>query len=53
MSRFLIFFRKSQSGETTIELALLALGIALAILTAVQPFGENTNTAFDVWNVMR
>jgi Flp pilus assembly pilin Flp len=53
MSRFLRFFRRSQSGETSIELVILALGIALAILSAIQPFGENTNTAFDVWNVMR
>ena len=37
---------RSESGATAVEYALLAMCIALAILTAVTTLGVNLNTAY-------
>jgi pilus assembly protein Flp/PilA len=42
VSRFL----NDQSGATAIEYCLIACGIALAIITAVQGIGPQLNTKF-------
>jgi len=39
-------FLKDESGATAIEYALIAAGIALAIITTVQLVGTNLNTKF-------
>jgi pilus assembly protein Flp/PilA len=39
-------FFKDQSGTTVIEYALIAAGIALAIVTAVNTVGTSVNTVF-------
>jgi pilus assembly protein Flp/PilA len=39
-------FLSDQSGATAIEYALIACGIALAIVTAVQGIGPQLNTKF-------
>jgi pilus assembly protein Flp/PilA len=39
-------FLSDQSGATAIEYALIACGIALAIVTAVQSIGPTLNTKF-------
>jgi pilus assembly protein Flp/PilA len=39
-------FLSDQSGATAIEYALIACGIALAIVSAVQSIGPTLNTTF-------
>jgi pilus assembly protein Flp/PilA len=39
-------FLSDQSGATAIEYALIAAGIALAIVTTVQSLGTNLNTKY-------
>jgi pilus assembly protein Flp/PilA len=39
-------FLSDQSGATAIEYALIAAGIALAIVTTVQTLGTNLNTKY-------
>jgi pilus assembly protein Flp/PilA len=39
-------FLSDQSGATAIEYCLIACGIALAIITAVQGIGPQLNTKF-------
>ncbi|HEY4204471.1 MAG TPA: Flp family type IVb pilin [Xanthobacteraceae bacterium] len=39
-------FVNDESGATAIEYGLIAAGIALAIITAVQLVGTNLNTTF-------
>lgn len=46
MSRLLARFLKDQSGATAIEYGLIAAGIAVAIIVAVNTLGTNLNTTF-------
>jgi pilus assembly protein Flp/PilA len=46
MKKQLIHFAKCESGATAIEYALIAGGIALAIVLAVQGIGTTLNTTF-------
>lgn len=46
MRRVFLRFLSDQSGATAIEYALIACGIALAIITAVQSIGPTLNTKF-------
>jgi pilus assembly protein Flp/PilA len=47
-------FLRDDSGATAIEYGLIASGIALAIIVAVQLVGTNLNTTFDsVANAVR
>jgi pilus assembly protein Flp/PilA len=46
MVRILSQFWKDQSGATAIEYGLIAAGIAVAIIVAVQTLGTNLNTTF-------
>lgn len=39
-------FLKDQSGATAIEYGLIAAGIAVVIIAAVQSVGKNLNTTF-------
>jgi pilus assembly protein Flp/PilA len=39
-------FLKDQSGATAIEYGLIAAGISVAIIVAVQTLGSNLNTTF-------
>lgn len=39
-------FLQDQSGATAIEYGLIAAGIAVAIIVAVQTLGTNLNTTF-------
>ena len=43
-------FLADQSGATAIEYCLIACGIALAIITAVQGIGPQLNTKFSSVN---
>ena len=45
--RKLIEFWKNESGATAIEYALIAAGIAVAIITGVNAIGGQLNTKFD------
>jgi pilus assembly protein Flp/PilA len=40
-------FAKNESGATAIEYGLIAAGIAVAIIVAVQLVGTNLNTLFN------
>jgi pilus assembly protein Flp/PilA len=40
-------FLKNESGATAIEYGLIAAGIAIAIITAVQGVGTKLSTNFD------
>jgi pilus assembly protein Flp/PilA len=40
-------FLKDESGATAIEYGLIAAGIAIAIITAVQGVGSKLSTTFD------
>ncbi|MFD1331385.1 Flp family type IVb pilin [Methylopila musalis] len=40
-------FAKDESGATAIEYGLIAVGIAIAIITTVQLVGTNLTSAFD------
>jgi pilus assembly protein Flp/PilA len=46
MVRLLSQFYKDQSGATAIEYGLIAAGISVAIIVAVQTLGTNLNTVF-------
>ena len=46
MKRFFLKFLSDQSGATAIEYGLIAAGIAIAIITAVNTVGTNLNTEF-------
>jgi pilus assembly protein Flp/PilA len=46
MVRLLRLFSKDQSGATAIEYGLIAAGIALVIIAAVQSIGSSLNTTF-------
>ena len=47
MARLLSQFCKDQSGATAIEYGLIAAGISVAIIVAVQTLGSNLNTTFN------
>lgn len=46
MRRNLRAFLKDKSGATAIEYALIAAGVALAIITVVKGVGTKLNTTF-------
>lgn len=46
MSQFLKSFAKNESGATAIEYGLIAAGIAVVIITAVQLVGTNLIAQF-------
>jgi pilus assembly protein Flp/PilA len=46
MSRLLTRFWKDQSGATAIEYGLIAAGISVAIIAAVNGIGTKLNTSF-------
>jgi pilus assembly protein Flp/PilA len=46
MARSLLEFCEDESGATAIEYGLIAAGIALAIIAAVNGLGTNLNTVF-------
>ena len=46
MTKLVARFIKNESGATAIEYGLIAAGIALAIITAVNGLGTNLNTKF-------
>lgn len=46
MSKLVARFVKDESGATAIEYGLIAAGIALAIITAVNTLGTTLNTKF-------
>ena len=46
MKRILLSFFSDESGATAIEYGLIAAGIALAIIAAVNGLGTNLNTQF-------
>jgi pilus assembly protein Flp/PilA len=46
MKRFLLKFWNNESGATAIEYGLIAAGIALAIIAAVNGLGTNLNSVF-------
>jgi pilus assembly protein Flp/PilA len=45
MSKFVAFL-KDESGATAIEYGLIAAGISVVIIAAVQSVGSNLNTTF-------
>jgi len=46
MKTYISRFVKEESGATAIEYGLIAAGIAVAIIVAVQLVGTNLNTLF-------
>ncbi len=44
MSKFIRFLKSEESGATAIEYGLIAAGIAVAIIVAVQSLGSQLNT---------
>jgi pilus assembly protein Flp/PilA len=46
MRRFIVAFVKDQSGATAIEYGLIAAGISIAIIVAVNGLGTTLNTTF-------
>jgi pilus assembly protein Flp/PilA len=50
MKRTVLRFWANQSGATAIEYALIASGISLAIITAVNGLGSTLNTSFTTIN---
>jgi len=46
MSKLVSRFFKDESGATAIEYGLIAAGIAVVIIVAVQTAGTNLNTTF-------
>jgi pilus assembly protein Flp/PilA len=46
MKRSLLKFWNDESGATAIEYGLIAAGIAVAIIVAVNVVGSNLNTVF-------
>jgi pilus assembly protein Flp/PilA len=54
MGKLLSCFLKSEEGATAVEYGLIAAGIALVILAAVQLVGTNLTTTFNsVANAVR
>jgi pilus assembly protein Flp/PilA len=47
MKSLILSFFKDESGATAIEYGLIAAGIAIAIITAVQGVGTKLSTNFD------
>ena len=47
MTNFVTRFMNDESGATAIEYGLIAAGIAVAILAAVQALGTGLGTTFD------
>ena len=47
MKSLILTFFKNESGATAIEYGLIAAGIAIAIITAVQGVGSKLSTNFD------
>ena len=50
MSRLLVRFLDDESGATAIEYALIAAGISLVIIVAVQSIGTTLNGRFTAVN---
>lgn len=50
MRRILLNFLSDQSGATAIEYGLIAAGISLAIIAAVNGLGSTLNTNFNSIN---
>jgi pilus assembly protein Flp/PilA len=50
MKNLLARFVKDESGATAIEYGLIAAGISLAIIAAVNGIGTNLNTKFNSIN---
>ena len=50
MKRVLLKFLSDQSGATAIEYGLIAAGISLAIIAAVNGLGTTLNTQFTAIN---
>jgi len=50
MKRIVLRFWANQSGATAIEYALIASGISLAIIAAVNGLGSTLNTSFTTIN---
>ena len=48
MSKFVTRFLKDESGATAIEYGLIAAGIAVAIIAAVNSVGTNLSAKFGV-----
>jgi pilus assembly protein Flp/PilA len=46
MTTILLRFLQDDTGATAIEYGLIAAGIAVAIIVAVQTLGTNLNTTF-------
>ena len=46
MTKLVVRFLRNESGATAIEYGLIAAGIALAIITAVNTLGTTLNTKF-------
>jgi len=46
MKNFVSNFLRDESGATAIEYGLIAAGIAVVIIVAVQTIGTNLNTTF-------
>jgi pilus assembly protein Flp/PilA len=46
MTTLILRFLQDDSGATAIEYGLIAAGIAVAIIVAVQTLGTNLNTTF-------
>jgi pilus assembly protein Flp/PilA len=50
MKKLVARFVKDESGATAIEYGLIAAGIAVAIITAVNTLGTSLNTTFGTVN---
>ncbi len=50
MKKFFAKFWNDESGATAIEYGLIAAGISLAIIAAVNGLGSNLNTKFNSIN---
>lgn len=50
MNKVILRFLNDQSGATAIEYGLIAAGIALAIIAAVNGLGINLNNSFTAIN---
>ena len=46
MKAYILRFARNESGATAIEYGLIAAGIALAIIAAVNGLGTNLNNVF-------
>jgi pilus assembly protein Flp/PilA len=54
MQKLLLVFLRDDEGATAIEYGLIAAGISVAIILAVQALGTNLNTTFtNVSNALR